>query len=236
MLTEAPIVRTKIDRAIIANAHSFERLGLEVIIKRTFGCDSDGADDFDGLARLIASPRPVIVVDENLPGLSRPDQIRRLHILSPATRIVVVCTQCSTNAVLALLSCGVHGIIPKSHAATDLTKAFALVASGIVYVPADMSDWALSERLNTPVSRERRATHLSLRQDEVLRLAAVGRSNKEIARQLSIAEGTVKVHLGAAFRNMGVSNRMHAVAALRQRDEDSGRPETSVSANSFVVA
>jgi DNA-binding NarL/FixJ family response regulator len=127
-----------------------------------------------------------------------------------------------------LLSCGVHGIIPKSLAATTLIKAFALVANGTVYIPGDIGDGGVSDRFSSAELQESRANQLSLRQDEVLRLAARGQTNKEIARQLSIAEGTVKVHLGAAFRNMGVTNRMHAVTALRQRDEETSRRESKV--------
>ena len=58
---------------------------------------------------------------------------------------------------------------------------------------------------------------LTDRQFEVLKLVAAGRSNKEIARALLIAEGTVKVHITAAFRALGVHNRVSAAAALRNQ-------------------
>jgi DNA-binding NarL/FixJ family response regulator len=58
---------------------------------------------------------------------------------------------------------------------------------------------------------------LTERQIEVLQLIAAGRSNKEIARALEIAEGTVKVHITAAFRALGVHNRVSAAAAMQVR-------------------
>lgn len=134
-----------------------------------------------------------------------------------------MCSQCPVETVFTLLGCGVHGIIPKTLAAADVHKAFDLVASGLIYVPADICDTSVAA---IPDRRARRATgadRLSVRQVEVLRLAAKGSSNKEIARHLSIAEATVKVHLGAAFRNMGVNNRARAVAAFREADEDDSR-------------
>jgi len=210
-------------RAIIADAHPLERLGIQSVLRQAFSCDSENADDFAGLAQLLEAPAVVAVVDWDLPGLNSPDQIRRLRQLYPATRIIVVCSRCPVPTVFALLASGVHGIIPKSLPAADVRKAFALVASGLIYVPADICDTSL---FAIPDSSEKRVSgveRLSVRQVEVLRLAATGGSNKEIARQLSIAEATVKVHLGAAFRNMGVNNRVRAVAAFRERNEDSSR-------------
>jgi DNA-binding NarL/FixJ family response regulator len=212
-----------VGRAIIADAHSLERLGIQTVLKQAFPCNSEDADDFAGLIRLMASPALVAVVDWDLPGFSSPNQIRELRTLYPATRIIVVCTQCRVETVLALLACGVHGIIPKTLTAKDIQTAFALVAGGFIYVPAYICDLALSSNSHSVKKPLSRAGQLSVRQNEVVRLAANGESNKQIARLLSIAEGTVKVHLGAAFRNMGVNNRARAVAVLGERDEQSTR-------------
>ena len=212
-----------VGRAIIADAHSLERLGIQTVLKQAFTCNSENTDDFAGLTRLMASPAVVAVVDWDLPGFSSSNQIRELRILYPATRIIVVCTQCPIDTVLALLACGVHGIIPKTLTAADMETAFALVASGFIYVPPYICDLALSANPDSVEQPGSRAGQLSVRQNEVVRLAANGESNKQIARLLSIAEGTVKVHLGAAFRNMGVNNRARAVAVLGERDEQSTR-------------
>ena len=212
-----------IGRAIIADVHPLERLGIRSVLRQAFSCDSDDTEDFDGLTQLMAAPAVVAVVDWDLPGFNSPDQIRELRRLYPATRIIVVCSQCTVDTVFALLACGVHGIIPKTLAAVDVQRAFALVASGLIYVPADICDSSLSATPDSAAKRANQADRLSIRQVEVLRLAAKGGSNKEIARQLSIAEATVKVHLGAAFRNMGVNNRARAVAAFRERDEKNSR-------------
>jgi DNA-binding NarL/FixJ family response regulator len=217
------VVARAVGRAIIADVHPLERLGLRSVLRQAFSCVSDETDDFAGLARLMEAPAVVAVVDWDLPGFSSPDQIRQLRMLYPATRIIVVCTQCPVTTVLELLACGVHGIIPKTLPAGDVQKAFALVASGLIYIPADICDSALSNNSVVSEKPESRSERLSTRQVEVLRLAAKGGSNKEIARQLAIAEATVKVHLGAAFRNMGVNNRARAVAAFRQRDEERER-------------
>ncbi len=210
-------------RAIIANAQPLERLGIQSVLRQAFSCDSDDTEDFAGLSELMASPAVVAVVDWDLPDFNSPNQIRELRRYYPATRIIVMCSHCPVDTVFALLAAGAHGIIPKTLASVDVHKAFALVASGLIYVPADICDSSLSTSADPSPKRASGADRLSVRQVEVLRLAAKGGSNKEIARQLSIAEATVKVHLGAAFRNMGVNNRARAVAAFRERDEENSR-------------
>ena len=212
-----------IGRAVIANAHPLERLGIQTVLSHAFSCDTEDADDFAGLTRLMETPTVVAVIDLDLPGFNSPDQIRALRRHYPSTRIIVVCSRCPVETVFALLGCGVHGIIPKTLAAADVRKAFDLVASGLIYVPADICDSSVAAIPDRRSKRTSGADRLSVRQVEVLRLAAKGGSNKEIARQLSIAEATVKVHLGAAFRNMGVNNRARAVAAFREADEADSR-------------
>ena len=212
-----------IGRAVIANAHPLERLGIQTVLRHAFSCDSEDADDFAGLTRLMETPPVVAVIDLDLPGFNSPEQIRALRRNYPATRVIVVCSRCPVETVFTLLGCGVHGIIPKTLAPADVHKAFDLVASGLIYVPSDICDSSVNAIPDRRAKRSDGADRLSVRQVEVLRLAAKGSSNKEIARHLSIAEATVKVHLGAAFRNMGVNNRARAVAAFREADEDDSR-------------
>jgi DNA-binding NarL/FixJ family response regulator len=210
-------------RAVIANVHPLERLGIQTVLRHAFSCDTEDVDDFASLTRLMDTPPVVVVIDLDLPGFNSPEQIRALRRQYPATRIIVVCSRCPVETIFTLLGCGVHGIIPKTLAAADVRKAFDLVASGLIYVPADICESSVAAIPDRAPKRTAGADRLSVRQVEVLRLAAKGNSNKEIARQLSIAEATVKVHLGAAFRNMGVNNRARAVAAFREADTNDGR-------------
>ena len=96
-----------------------------------------------------------------------------------------------------------------------MSRAFEAILSGHIYVPPLVSDVTVKTGVGGghPVS----SAALTDRQFEVLKLVAAGRSNKEIARSLFIAEGTVKVHITAAFRALGVHNRVSAAAALQNQ-------------------
>ena len=97
-----------------------------------------------------------------------------------------------------------------------MSRAFESILAGHIYVPPLVSDVTVKPSVSSVVTPSSSAA-LTDRQFEVLKLVAAGRSNKEIARSLFIAEGTVKVHITAAFRALGVHNRVSAAAALRNQ-------------------
>lgn len=113
---------------------------------------------------------------------------------------------------LGALAAGAHGYIPKRLALEDMLRAFDTALNGQIYVPPGISQVVEPARRSAAVD----SSSLTGRQREVISLLAKGRSNKEIARALNIAEGTVKVHVAAIFRLFGVRNRVSAAAALME--------------------
>jgi len=130
---------------------------------------------------------------------------------------VVVSSSQRREDILAALHAGVHGYVPKSLGPVDLARALGLVLQGTIFVPATLTDLS-SERdgLSTTVvpapSPEKEAPPLTPRQQQVLELLVEGQPNKAIARTLGLGEGTVKIHMAALFRNLGVTNRAAAAA------------------------
>ena len=155
---------------------------------------------------------------------NRPEDIRRteqlVRELFPRTRVVVVSASQRRQDILMALEAGVHGYVPKGLGADDLAKALQLILEGFVYVPASLpevpsarSRAAARGAEARPAGEAERLATLTPRQRDVLQLIVAGKSNKEIARALNLGEGTVKVHLAALFRNLGVNNRAAAAAA-----------------------
>ena len=130
--------------------------------------------------------------------------------------IVVLSGEEDPQLIRNIIDRGAAGFIPKSSTQDILIAALKLILAGGVYVPAMAFNAAAASQAAPPVtaeSLEEGISSLSKRQLEVLRRAVQGKSNKVIARELFIAEGTVKAHLSAAFRALGVSNRTEAVYA-----------------------
>ena len=104
------------------------------------------------------------------------------------------------------------GFIPKSSTADVMLSALRLVFSGGVYLPSLMLGQPAPDRAAGPRPAARvEDLGLTPRQYEVLTLLGQGKSNKEIAQALGLAEGTVKLHVSAILKALNASNRTHAV-------------------------
>lgn len=203
---------------IVADSHSMSRAGLAGMFAAEPGiAEVMETSDFAGALTSIACvPRIcLIAVDLDLPGMGGSEGVRRLRMEHPGVLVVVLGGRRDRELVLAALCAGAHGYIPKDMTCEEMRAVFRSVLSGQIYVPPLVSE--VSATPPKPARGDGKASDAALtdRQREVLRLLASGRSNKEIARALHIAEGTVKVHIAAAFRTLGVHNRVGAAAALR---------------------
>ncbi|MCL6698607.1 response regulator transcription factor [Sphingomonas sp. NSE70-1] len=157
------------------------------------------------------------VVNYDLPGMKRVSGLRRLCDAWPSAKILVIAEGCDRDTILEVLSAGSHGFIPKSSSAAELEHALKSISQGHVFVtplPGDHNSPDIA-----PPHGSAADARLTARQKQVLELVAAGKSNKQIANALGISEGTVKVHVNAAFRTLGVHNRVSATTALLGRLE-----------------
>lgn len=159
-----------------------------------------------------------------------PNLMRQVQSTYFAATIVIVSDDDRANTVRDAISSGAAGFIPKSSTPAVLISALRLVLAGGIYLPphilqsmgtelASGAGAAADSPDNPPALESEPAAEsletlwLSDRQREVLQLAVTGRSNRRIAADLGISEGTVKQHLSAAYRTLGVRNRTEAVFA-----------------------
>jgi len=160
------------------------------------------------------------VFDLVLVGLdqSNSETIRVAREASAATRFAIISASDARGDILATLAAGLHGFISKHQSDAEILTAINDILSGRVYVPCSLADAGNSEgsvgqgdREATPfLSTEVDLSKLTKRQREVLQLLARGMSNKEIARALTIAEATTKIHMAALLRALGARNRTEA--------------------------
>ncbi|HDR8860986.1 TPA: response regulator transcription factor [Burkholderia territorii] len=121
-----------------------------------------------------------------------------------------VCRRTIADALLA----GAAGIIDRHASADEFADALGRVAAGAIYVPPNDGGATQARPGGLPAGDDRAFERLTPRQRDVLRLLAEGKSNKQICRVLNVAEGTIKNHLYALFRQIGVSNRTEAALWL----------------------
>lgn len=199
------------------------------------------AGSFELAGRILAVDPQVrlAMIDVEAAGMRGAASIDQIRADYPEVRIILTAVRASRADILACLAWGVHGVVLKTQSAREIASAIRVVMAGGVFVPtvlcespaqrsgaAAQSCDVLPFRIDAGADAEGRplevpeaaetlgGTHLSARQAAVFRLLVRGLSNKAIARELGLAEGTVKVHLAALYRALRVRNRASAVASL----------------------
>ena len=153
-------------------------------------------------------PPDLLLMDLHMPGADGIAGVRSVRALAPHVPIAVVSAEDDRQVVAQLLALGVSGFIPKTDSPAVVASAVRLILAGGTYVPPHL----LRGDTAQPAAS---SSGLTSRQTDVVRLLARGLSNKAIARELGVSEGTVKVHLLAVFRVLDVRNRTAAVLAAQ---------------------
>ncbi len=172
----------------------------------------------------------LVLLDLNMDGMDGFQGLMRLREMAPAIPVVIVSAEEDKKIVLQAITFGAVGFITKSSPRDQMHKALEQILAGSVYLPSDIIRGENSSGGNLSgaqaLRQQRKAetidpallSSLTRRQIIVLQRMAEGESNKQIAYTLSIAETTVKAHVSAILRKLGVSNRIQAVIAARDID------------------
>jgi DNA-binding NarL/FixJ family response regulator len=210
-------------RILLADDHEMVRLAMRhALTSLADAIEWLEAATAADVERLVDEDPDLALLDLHMPGSDGVPWIRRLRARCPTLPVIVVSAEESPALVRALVDCGVAGFIPKSDSAAVVLQAVRLVLSGGTYAP--LRFLAANGTAVTPPADAPGASGygLTARQIEVLTLLAQGRPNKSIARELGLSEGTVKVHLLAIFRALGVRNRTEAVVTAQKKLQATG--------------
>jgi DNA-binding NarL/FixJ family response regulator len=175
-------------------------------------------DSERGFAVAAAEPDlDLVLLDLNIPGLAGIPGLKAWRRRCPDVPVVVLSSADDRTTVLAAIAAGAAGFIPKSSPNEVLLGALRLVLAGGKYLPPEVLAPAVGP--GAKAARPAGTTHsletlgLTDRQAQVLKLLAAGKSNKLICRELDLAERTVKAHISAVFRALGVTTRTQAALA-----------------------
>jgi len=165
----------------------------------------------------------VVVLDGDF-GREASEVVNAARERTPSTPVVVLLATIDRSTVEKLLAAGSAGCVDKSASSGVLLGALRLVLAGGIYLPPSLLP-VMAEKLRPPpctheqtkVAPKDHGSDLTPRQIEVLALAARGESNKAIARQLNISEGTVKIHLTSVYKTLKVTSRSQATNIAMRR-------------------
>jgi DNA-binding NarL/FixJ family response regulator len=161
----------------------------------------------------------LVLVDWRMPGMSGAESLAALRDGFPEAKVAVISAWEERADILSALGAGVHGYIPKSLPSAQIAAALQGILEGRIFVPPAMGRReGAGEATGAPGKSKLDVDKLTLRQRDVLQELLKGQSSKEIARTLDIAEGTVKIHLAAIYRALGVRTRAEAIAKMNRQN------------------
>jgi len=181
----------------------------------------------DGLALIETGTAPkIVLLDLNLPDVNGLDGLLRLRAaLAGKCPVIVVSSMADDRMIAKALAAGAAGFVPKHSQKSEFHKALVAIRAGEIYTP----DGFVPDAPGTSTQDdavERLAT-LTNQQARILQLICEGKLNKQIAYDLTIAETTVKAHVTAIMRKLGVQSRTQAVLVAQEARFSGILPEHS---------
>ncbi|MDW3094575.1 MAG: response regulator transcription factor [Gammaproteobacteria bacterium] len=216
------VAENSVFRIMVADDHALVRGGLVQLVKLVEeSVEIIESTDFNQTLEYLANDQEIdlLLLDLMMPGMSGMDSIKQICEEHPDVPLIVVSVRENIASIRNALAAGAVGYIPKTSSPDVMMSAIKLVLSGGVYVPPHVlgltsatEDTLKDQVIDEGIDNSRGYSMLTKRQQEVLDLMALGKSNKEIADELGLTTGTVKMHSSRIFKTLNVQNRTEAVA------------------------
>jgi two-component system, NarL family, nitrate/nitrite response regulator NarL len=203
---------------VLADDHPFYRTGLSKMLRES-GVDivAEAGNGWAALKAVEDTSPDVVVLDQNMPGMSGDEVARRLTSCEPPYPVIILSVSDDETDVMSALRAGASGYFLKDGPVEEVVAGIEAAARGESYFSPRIGAMLLRrmrERREVPVDMPVR---LSKREQDVLRLIVEGRSNEKIGEGLSIDAGTARNHVSHILAKMGVDNRVQAaVRAVRE--------------------
>lgn len=207
-------------RVLVVDDHLIVREGLSLILETADGMELVGeAADGAAAVRLCRELAPdVVLMDLRMPGMDGLTAIGLIRQQMPGVAMIILTTYDEDDLMVRGLQAGARGFLLKDTDRATLLDAIRAAARGQTMLSPDVMQRVLAHTATAPsATAVGGPLDLTERELEVLLAAAQGLRNKEIARDLSITERTVKAHLTSVYNKFGVDSRAAAIAVAAQR-------------------
>lgn len=203
-------------RILLVDDHNLFRSGVKALLSRQpdFEVVGEAADGLEGYKRATELKPDVVLLDLDMPGIGGREAVKMIAEEMPDVHVLMLTVSENSEDLLHCLRAGARGYLLKNIDAEFFADAVRRAADGDAVVSPGMTG-KLVQGLQRPAAGSAPAApaaheRLSPREREILLLLARGASNKEIARDLSLAESTVKIHVQGILRKLSLASRVQA--------------------------
>ncbi|MDR7276729.1 response regulator transcription factor [Catenuloplanes atrovinosus] len=204
-------------RVVLVDDQDLIRRGLSRLLELEpdIAVTGEAASGPAALALPALADADVALVDARMPGMTGVELIARLAVAHPGVRALLLTTFDDDEFVFGSLRAGARGFLLKDASPETLVAAIRVAARGGTVIDAQVAGRVVARLDDDPPAPP--PVPLSAREEEIARLVATGASNQEIARTLFLTEGTVKNHVSAALRKLGLRDRTQLALAFARR-------------------
>ena len=200
-------------RILLADDHEAVREGLKAILNAQSDMEvvAEAPDGQAAVEQATALCPDVVIMDVSMPRVNGLRATQAIRETCPQVKVVTLTRHADDSYLQQLLRAGAMGYVLKQSRTSEVLRAIRAVAGGRIYIDPSLARQAgrMGTRVDTRTGAGRAS--LSRREEEVLRLAAWGYSNKEIAARLALSVKTIETHKANAAQKLGLSNRIEIV-------------------------
>ena len=216
---------------IVASKNSVFSSGLSALLEHCLGFTNIiELKSCDAVSERLSHNKKVrmLLLDHDIILAENANFLRFTRLEFPKLYIAVFSNSYDRGTMIAAVAAGAHGYIPADLPLDQIGRAIERIFAGEIYLPLESANAGASEihpqshSNHDSADVSRLISGLSVRQHQVLNLIAAGESNKSIARDLNLSPGTIKTHIAAIYRAMGVHNRVTAAAFLALASDRNG--------------
>jgi DNA-binding NarL/FixJ family response regulator len=206
-------------RIVLVDDHGVVRLGLKALINRhkLMEVVGEAAEANEAVKTCLSLKPDIVILDIRLAGASGIDACQQIVAQLPETKVIMLTSYAEDEMLFAAIRAGASGYVLKQAGGMDVVRACEMAAEGKAMLDPSVTAHVLAAVRRAAETQDANAfAELSGQERRVLALITVGDTNREIARQLNLGEGTVRNYVSSIFEKLGVANRAEAAAFATQ--------------------
>ena len=207
-------------RVLLVDDHTILRTGLRMFFnsQKDLVVIGEAVSGEDALEKVQLHHPDVVILDISMPGMNGIEAIARIKQLTPDVGIIILTMHEAEEYLKQAMQAGASGYVLKKAADTELLEAVRAVARKEIFLNPSMSSMLIQSIFQPEIKEESKSNiNLTGRETEVLKLVALGHTNKEISEKLSVSIKTVETHKARVMEKTGCERRSEIVRfAMRE--------------------